>query len=228
VDKPGCLSFLSDIINKNKIFKFMKGQRQAGYTLMEVLVVVSIISLLSSIVLVAFRSALAKARDARRLADMRQTVTALDLYYQKYGSFPEEEVYGEEEEAGSVTDCHGWDTSGYDRDGDGRPFLEPLIDEGIMASVPKDPKATLNSCSGVGQNTYRYHRYPYDYCTNVCVNKSFYVLGINNLETLSSHHNAATNHPGSQGWSCIVNVKYNGGGPRDWSAEFDWVVGKCE
>ncbi|MFH0851996.1 MAG: type II secretion system protein [bacterium] len=59
-----------------------------GFTLMELLVVVAIIGILASIVLVSLNSARAKARDAKRLQDIRQIQSALDLYYDKYGAYP--------------------------------------------------------------------------------------------------------------------------------------------
>lgn len=62
--------------------------KQKGFTLIELLVVVSIIGLLASIVLVSLNSARAKAREARRLADLQQIDRALALYYSDNGSYP--------------------------------------------------------------------------------------------------------------------------------------------
>lgn len=62
--------------------------QKRGFTLIELLVVISIIGLLASIVMVSLNSARAKARDARRLADLRQIQTALELYYDKNGQYP--------------------------------------------------------------------------------------------------------------------------------------------
>lgn len=59
-----------------------------GFTLVELLVVISIISLLSSVVVASVNSARAKARDARRVSDLRQIVTALEFYYDTYGTYP--------------------------------------------------------------------------------------------------------------------------------------------
>jgi len=59
-----------------------------GFTLIELLVVVAIISLLSSIVLASLGSARTKARDARRLADLRQIDTAFALYFSDNGAYP--------------------------------------------------------------------------------------------------------------------------------------------
>ena len=59
-----------------------------GFTLIELLVVISIIGLLSTLAVVALSSARAKTRDTKRLADIKQLQTTLDLYYEKYGSYP--------------------------------------------------------------------------------------------------------------------------------------------
>lgn len=59
-----------------------------GFTLIEILIVVFIIGLLSSIVLVGLGSFRARGRDARRIADIRETQNGLELYYGKFGSYP--------------------------------------------------------------------------------------------------------------------------------------------
>lgn len=58
-----------------------------GFTLIELLVVLSIISLLSSIGLAAINSARAKARDVKRVSDLRQVKNAMLLCYDKQGSY---------------------------------------------------------------------------------------------------------------------------------------------
>lgn len=52
-----------------------------GFTLVEMLVVISIIGILSSFAVVSLNSARQKARDALRKGDMAQLRTALNLYY---------------------------------------------------------------------------------------------------------------------------------------------------
>jgi type II secretion system protein G len=51
-----------------------------GFTLIELLVVIAIIGILSSVVLASLNSARQKARDARRIADIKQIQLALELY----------------------------------------------------------------------------------------------------------------------------------------------------
>lgn len=59
-----------------------------GFTLIELLVVIAIIGLLSTLAVVALGSARAKARDAKRLSDLKQVQTALELYYTDNNAYP--------------------------------------------------------------------------------------------------------------------------------------------
>ena len=63
-------------------------QNQKGFTLIELLVVIAIIGLLASVVLLALNSARSKSRDAKRLADVRQIVSALELFYNEFNGYP--------------------------------------------------------------------------------------------------------------------------------------------
>lgn len=59
-----------------------------GFTLIELLVVVAIIALLSSIALIALMSARQKSRDMKRLGDMAQMNTGLELYFTLNKGYP--------------------------------------------------------------------------------------------------------------------------------------------
>ncbi len=63
-------------------------KKQIGFTLVELLVVIAIIGLLSTFAIVAFNGARAKARDAQRVADIKQIQTALELYRSYEDTYP--------------------------------------------------------------------------------------------------------------------------------------------
>lgn len=66
----------------------MQRRHSSGFTLIEILVVVSIIGLMSSLVMSSLENARAKARDVRRLADLREVRTALEAYRTENGAYP--------------------------------------------------------------------------------------------------------------------------------------------
>ncbi|HXK38549.1 MAG TPA: type II secretion system protein [Candidatus Paceibacterota bacterium] len=139
----------------------MKSSSHRAFTLIELLVVVSIIGLLSTLVVVALKNVRNKALDARRLADMRQIRTALELYYDKFNTFPTTSSYNE-------NGSGGWDYSTADIDGDGQYFMEFLEDNNFIGKVPVDPK---NDAS----HYYRYYFYGGTGVAYTCV-RPFWVV----------------------------------------------------
>lgn len=63
-------------------------QKQRGFTLIELLVVIAIIGLLSTLAVVALNNARLKSRDAKRVSDVKQIQTALELYYNDANAYP--------------------------------------------------------------------------------------------------------------------------------------------
>ncbi|MDD3711079.1 MAG: type II secretion system protein [Patescibacteria group bacterium] len=83
----------------NKKTNFLK----PGFTLIELLVVIAIIGILSTLSVVALQSARGKARDAKRITDIRQIQTALELYFNDQSEYPASVTAGSSIATGSNT-----------------------------------------------------------------------------------------------------------------------------
>lgn len=66
----------------------MKISRFKGFTLVELMVVISIISILSAILYANFGSARSTGRDAKRQSDVQNLQTAIELYKKQNGRYP--------------------------------------------------------------------------------------------------------------------------------------------
>jgi prepilin-type N-terminal cleavage/methylation domain-containing protein len=62
--------------------------RKFGFTLIELLVVIAIIGLLATLSVIALSNARAKSRDSKRLADVKQMQTSLEMYYTETSHYP--------------------------------------------------------------------------------------------------------------------------------------------
>ena len=68
---------------------YKKLKKSEGFTLIELLVVIAIIGVLSTLILLQLNVARAKARDAKRIADINQLRTAVELHFDdRGGSYP--------------------------------------------------------------------------------------------------------------------------------------------
>jgi prepilin-type N-terminal cleavage/methylation domain-containing protein len=194
----------------------------SGFTLVELLVVIGVASVLLFSTVVGGMQVARRMRDTKRLADMQEIRIALDQYYKDHGQYPEEP-------SPDPYNCAGWDTS-YDGS-----FMQTLINEGYLDKTYNDPLNPKNpsnfdkanhNCDAhtAGNPGYNYFYYRYTVpgysglgkCPSSVVGEygmygSYYVLGIGNLETVTSGH-----HPSSPGWTCP---------DRDWHSTLEWVVG---
>jgi prepilin-type N-terminal cleavage/methylation domain-containing protein len=66
----------------------MHTRKSSGFTLIELLVVIAIIGILSTLAIVALGNARSKSRDAKRISDMRQVYSALELFYNDASMYP--------------------------------------------------------------------------------------------------------------------------------------------
>jgi len=103
-------------------------QRKKAFTLVELLVVIAIIGLLATISVIALSQAREKSRDAKRVADIKQIQTALELFFNDMGRYPSASEWS----SGSLYSTTTGVTTTY------------------MASIPEAP------ISGNCNNTYTY------------------------------------------------------------------------
>jgi prepilin-type N-terminal cleavage/methylation domain-containing protein len=138
-------------------------KRQA-FTLVELLVVISIIGLLSAIATVSMNSARVNARNQKRKADLVQISKALELYYTHYGTYPSTGVSGCCSWWGATSTFGSHASSG---SGGWIPDLAPTY----IGQLPNDPNmgkvnpsSALFGCrSNAGWNTYVYTSNGTDY-----------------------------------------------------------------
>ncbi|MCR4280169.1 MAG: type II secretion system GspH family protein [Candidatus Komeilibacteria bacterium] len=103
-----------------------------GFSTVEILTVVGIIAILSVVMSLSLSAAHSKSRDAKRLSDIRQLQTALNLYLNEVGRYP---IY--------ITDDNfllGTRATGTLATGLNQGFGSEPQGELLMPSVPADPK----------------------------------------------------------------------------------------
>lgn len=150
-----------------------------SFTLIELLVVIAIIGILVAMVSYGYSQAKARARDARRKADIDTIKKALELYYQENQRYPitipipdASRTYGESPQ--------WWDYSYIDQDGDNIPFLDELAEKGYLSSDIADPKNNSTY-------HYRYVKYEQGIWTGGC-NRTFYILQAVKFEMPQTDH----------------------------------------
>ena len=111
----------------------MRNKNEKGFTLIELLVVIAIIGLLASVVLLALNSARAKSRDAKRLADVRQFASAVELFFNDRNSYPTQTA------AGIFSNN-----------------INSLLTPTYIGLMPTSPSPADGTCSS-GQNDYVYY-----------------------------------------------------------------------
>jgi general secretion pathway protein G len=104
-------------------------KQKKAFTLIELLVVIAIIGILATLAVVALQQARSRARDSKRLADVKQMQTALELFFNEHNRYPTEEEWNSGQIAG-VSDIY-------------------------MQAIPAAPAVADGSCTG-DQNSYTY------------------------------------------------------------------------
>lgn len=121
----------------------------SGFSLIELLVVIALIGVLSTIALMSFTSTRAKARDAKRKADLHQVQTALGVFYDNRGTYP--------------TSTSVWDAGAADYGAststaagvNSYNALAPYLSANV-AILPVDPLNLPNTITANSRYNYRY------------------------------------------------------------------------
>lgn len=113
-------------------------EHQLGFTLLELMVVITIIGLMSSIIFTSLAATRIKGRDTKRKGDMNQLQKALELYYNTNYSYPDTSgawwaITGGCGGAHTLTGATGY-----------IPNLAPTY----LGQLPVDPKPSTDTCSG--------------------------------------------------------------------------------
>ncbi len=113
----------------------MKMKRQAGFTIIEMLIVVTILAMLAGILIPVLEDAAKSSRDARRAADLKNVQAALESYKRVVGTYPNtgDEWFGDMSDNGG----YGYDIAGY----------IPNVVPDYLPALPKDPDSRYPTAS---------------------------------------------------------------------------------
>ncbi len=133
---------------KSKFDQPLSKKNCAGFTLIELLVVIAIIGILAGIIMVSLNNARAKARDAKRVGDVRQMATAMEQYHIHNGFYPT----GTASVASVGTGVLLSDPAAMDQ------AVEPVVPN-YIPTIPEAPSPADGDClgdAGRGNNNYWY------------------------------------------------------------------------
>ncbi len=183
-----------------------------GFTLVEVLVTVTIISILAGIIAVNSIDSGKQSRDEKRQADLRNFQSSLELYKNKYGRYPEQCV-------ASGVSANGWSgqlgtdfacdngTNSYILGDTGRLFTE------FMPRLPIDPKLNGTNSGYV----YRTNTNGTVYKLMVMNSVEGEVVGYSHPLKSCDYDGTASNDVNESGW--CANTYFNSNNTPDWCKE---------
>lgn len=115
----------------------MKTNKTRGFTLIELMVVIAIISLLSSVVLASIKTAREKAQIIKTVGEMKSLQNALELYRNQFGTYPGStgSIYADDESQNVWT-----------IDGTLQDSFQGLVTNKFISKIPHAPNYP-NNCS---------------------------------------------------------------------------------
>lgn len=106
--------------------KLLLKSSNSGFTLIELMVAISIIAIMSVAGIIIYTDVQKKSRDSKRKQDLKAIKTALEFYYKDNGKYPSARgcPYG--------SNCYAYSTSGEN-------WIPELVSGKYMDRVPQDP-----------------------------------------------------------------------------------------
>ena len=161
-----------------KLFNFFhERSARRGFSLIELIFVMSMIALFASLVMASYAQYRNRATDTRRIGEMSSVKKALELYYTTHLRYPD----------GDADGCGTWDVGNklY-------PFLRGQgMEANFAGNTPPVDWTRAGDCNG-----YKYYRYPAGSYGCPTARGAFYVLGITDLDA------SEYPHPDSPGFAC--------------------------
>lgn len=146
----------------------LKNKQNFGYTIIEVLVVISIVGFLVSAAMYTLSYTRAKARDVKRVADIEQIRKAIEIFKNENGRYPgmtsagaKTDGMNDEGECVGDQDSNGTDISGITRCGWSSVFEYVMRD--YIKDIPADPSHNYNRYQISGTNMPPAEAYFYSY-----------------------------------------------------------------
>lgn len=162
-----------------------RAKPRAGFTIVELLIVIVVIGVLAAIVIVAYNGIAARARDTERIDSIAKIRKGLELYKTINGTYP------------SATDSGTSSTNGYPGGGwevssiQGSTWLNKLLP--YMQPIPTD---VMNDTS--------HFFYYYFYANNTAqcgtITPNCYVLGVAKLDSLNGFDQPGVDTSGTDVW----------------------------
>lgn len=148
--------------------KSWKNLYKKGFTLIEILVAISIISIISTVGFVQFSASQKIARDVRRKNDLNQFQTALQLYKQANGKYPFAS------NPNDPSNMNHWASSAYGWGVEYQPGVQTINDlvPNYMPKLPDDP---VNNCPPIWNQAFYTDQtcYGYDYWSGNAASYNF-------------------------------------------------------
>lgn len=138
-------------LNQTRImFQACKKRKNAGFTLIEIMVVIAILGILASLGVGSYFSSQKKSRDSRRKADLRNVATALETYFNDFNGYPDDDGSGGMEGCGAGgAELCVW----------GDAFSDTTSGVVYMPKLPEDPVSGYSFYYDVGAQNASYQLY---------------------------------------------------------------------